>query len=42
MIVVFYRSDGRGFVVWGRTRDTPFPGVHGISSVCCRLDRIVL
>ena len=21
MIVVFYRSDGRGFVVWGRTRD---------------------
>ena len=21
MIVVFYMSDGRGFVVWGRTRD---------------------
>ena len=28
MIVVFYRIDGRGFVVWGRTRDTAIPDVH--------------
>ena len=28
MIVVFYRNDGRGFAVWGRTRETAFPDVH--------------
>ena len=46
MIVVFYRSDGRGFIVWGRTRDERhFPKCTGsscFSSVCCRLDGIVL
>ena len=47
MIVVFYRSDGRGFVDWGCTRDKRhFPKCTVdsgcFSSVCYRLDGIVL
>ena len=38
MIVILNRSDGRGFVVWGRTRDErPFPKYTGSGCLFLRV-----